>query len=126
MDSPPISPGFAGVSGMEKDEQMASEFEKRLVDATPPDDFPDQVIITDHECKKAPYYLRVKIENGVDHVELSDIEGPVQTLVGAVQVSVAKGYDPTHYVDGHHGPWLIPSSIVRRPARLPSEATRSK
>lgn len=105
-------------------------YEQRLVDATPPEDFPPQCIVIDHGMKQAPYYLRVhKTEHHVDHIELADANGPAMSLVAAVQICTRDGYHPTHYLEiknskSAHGPWLIPSGIVRRPASaIPASKT---
>ena len=83
------------------------------------DGFPDQCIIFDREYVKAPFYLRVKKEDGAEHVELSDANGQAQTLPAAVQICVRDGYDPTHIMEVGRGLSPIPSSIVRRPASSP-------
>lgn len=99
-----------------------SLYEQRLVDGTPPDDFPSQCIIIDHGMEKAPYYLRVQeSETHIKHVELADANGPARSLPAAVQVCTRDGYAPTHYLEIKgksltSGPWLIPDSIVRKPA----------
>ena len=86
------------------------------IDATPPADFPTQVIVMDRElAERHPtkaFYLRVGQDNGdVDIIEL-DSE---MTLVGAVRAAHQKGYKPSHWMEttaGHAS--LIPSAI--RPA----------
>ncbi len=93
-------------------------FQQRLVDATPPANFPPEVIIIDHGCVKAPYWLRVSDGSGCRSIELSDVHGAVMSLPAAVQAATRAGHNPTHYVEikatiGATGPWLIPSGIVR-------------
>ena len=97
-----------------------SLFQQRLVDATPPDDFPSEVIFIDHGCPKAPYWLRVSEGQSCQIVELTDADGAVMSLPAAVQAATRAGHNPTHYVEirkqsGASGPWLIPSGIVRHP-----------
>lgn len=89
----------------------------KIIDATPPANFPDQVIIMDREfAKRNPekgFYLRVKI--GEQHVETVDLNGEA-TLPGAVAASRAKGYAPSHWMEvgGYCG--LLPSSLTANKA----------
>jgi hypothetical protein len=80
--------------------------------------YPEQIIVADFECDKAPYYLRIqRDENTVLHVELADINGSAKSLVAAVQCATREGYNPTHHVSGPGAaPSLIPTSVVREPA----------
>lgn len=69
-----------------------------IIDATPPADFPDQVVIMDKELgKRHPnkaFCLRVKIEDGVDCI---DLDGAV-TPRDARKIARDKGYSPTHWM----------------------------
>lgn len=69
-----------------------------IIDATPSADFPTQVVIMDkalgQQHPNKAYYLRVQVENGVDHVEL---DGAV-TPLDARKIAVNKGYSPTHWL----------------------------
>jgi len=71
-----------------------------VIDATPPPDFPAQVIVMDREfAKRHPskgFYLRVK-ENLVDvkTVELDD----ELTLPGARAAARKLGFEPTHWME---------------------------
>lgn len=94
---------------------------RNTIDCTPPANLPDLVIIVDHSCKAAPYSLRIAIPNGCNTHILADADGNAQTLLTAVQSSIREGYEPTQYVEVYEngrvaGPWIIPSSIPRRPA----------
>lgn len=76
------------------------------IDATPPAGFPDQVIILDRELgKRNPakaFYLRVATPGGVDTI---DLDGAI-TLIEARKIAVAKGYEPTHWMEsGDPAPW---------------------
>lgn len=70
-----------------------------IIDATPPADFPAQVVIMDRgHGQRHPnkaFYLRVIVENGVDTV---DLDGAV-TPMGARKIARAKGYEPTHWME---------------------------
>lgn len=70
----------------------------QIVDATPPADFPTQVIVMDKELgKRHPnkvFYLRVAVENGIDHI---DLDGAV-TPLDARRMARAQGYEPTHWM----------------------------
>lgn len=85
------------------------------------DTTPDQCIVFDEECRKAPFWLRLRIPNGIDIVELHDANGPVMSLPAAVQACVRLGYDPTHSITARSAPYPIPNSIVRRPGSSPRE-----
>lgn len=83
------------------------------IDATPPADFPKQVIVMDREiAQRHPtkgFYLRIGQDNG--DVEIIELDNEV-TLVGAVQAAHKKGYQPSHWAEtkiGYASP--IPSSI---------------
>jgi len=68
------------------------------IDATPPADFPAQVVIMDKELgQRHPdkaFYLRVQVEKGVDRV---DLDGAV-TPLDARKIALSKGYSPTHWM----------------------------
>jgi hypothetical protein len=68
------------------------------IDAMPPADFPAQVVILDKELgQRHPdkaFYLRVQVENGVDHV---DLDGAV-TPLDARRIARSKGYSPRHWM----------------------------
>ncbi|MYM92621.1 hypothetical protein [Duganella vulcania] len=71
-----------------------------IIDATPPSDFPQLVIIMDKElAKRHPaklFYLRVaRPEGGANHVDLDHAVTPVD----ARQMALAKGYEPTHWME---------------------------
>lgn len=88
-------------------------------DQTIEDMMPAQCIVLDRESPKRPFWLRVRIENGIDIVELEDADGPAMTLPSAVQAAIRLGYDPTHSMDAGSMPFLIPDSVVRRPGSAP-------
>ncbi|EPG3716435.1 TPA: hypothetical protein ACPIDJ_005057 [Pseudomonas aeruginosa] len=50
------------------------------IDATPPDDFPEQVIMMDKDlAKRHPgkaFYLRIKVEAGIEHVYFDNAVTP--------------------------------------------------
>lgn len=66
--------------------------------ATPPADFPAQVIIMDKELgQRHPakaFYLRLAVENGTDHIDLDGAVTPVE----ARRMACEKGYAPTHWM----------------------------
>lgn len=68
------------------------------INATPPADFPAQVIVMDKELgKRHPtkvFYLRLANENGADHVEL---DGAI-TPLDARKLARDSGYEPTHWM----------------------------
>lgn len=68
------------------------------IDATPPTDFPVQVIVMDKELgSRHPtkaFYLRLAQDNGVDHVDLDNAVTPVE----ARRMAREKGYNPTHWM----------------------------
>lgn len=81
------------------------------------DELPAQCIMFDRSYQKAPFYLRVAVDNGIDQVELIDSDGrPCVSLPGAVQVCIREGYDPWHYYEKGSGLNRIPRSIRRDPA----------
>lgn len=69
-----------------------------IIDATPPADFPAQVVIMDREQgARRPdkaFYLRVQVKDGVDHI---DLDGAV-TPLDARKIAREKGYDPKHWM----------------------------
>ena len=69
-----------------------------IFDATPPADFPAQVIVMDKDLgdryPDKAFYLRVTLDNGVDHI---DLDGAV-TPVHARRMAREKGYEPTHWM----------------------------
>lgn len=87
----------------------------QVVDATPPADFPDQVIIMDREfAKRHPdkgFYLRVQSSDGVQTVDLLG----EATLPGAVAACRSKGWQPTHWMEVGGVVSTLPSSIVGIP-----------
>jgi hypothetical protein len=71
----------------------------QIIDATPPADFPAQVIMMDKELAKTNskkgFYLRISLPGGeVKHVDLDDMVTPV----GARKAARAQGYEPTHWM----------------------------
>ena len=85
----------------------------KIINATPPEDFPKQVIVMDREfAKRHPtkgFYLRVTTESG--GVEQVDLDGEL-TLPGAVRCAGMRGFNPTHWMeatDGHAS--LLPEAI---------------
>lgn len=89
----------------------------QAVNATPPADFPSEVIVLDREhASRHPghgFYLRRQAENGdVEKVDLT----PEYTLTGAVQVAVSKGYAPTHWMD----------TTATQPSELPEAIQRDR
>jgi hypothetical protein len=83
------------------------------INATPPADFPQQVIVMDREIgKRHPdkgFYLRVGRDGG--DVDIVDLDGEM-TLPGAVRAAHQKGYEPTHWMEttaGHAS--RIPPSV---------------
>lgn len=88
----------------------------RIVNATPPSDFPDQVIVLDRELaqrhRERGFSLRVQVSK--DRVDQVDLDGET-TLPGAVSAAVAKGYFPSHWlVVGSGDLMLLPDSVVSR------------
>jgi len=84
-----------------------------VIDATPPVDFPDQVIIMDREfAKRHPnkgFYLRIQV--GEQDVKTVDLDGEV-TLPGAVAAARIKGYAPSHWMEVGGIVGLLPSSLA--------------
>ncbi len=76
-----------------------SEVATRIIDATPPADFPAQVIIMDRDLgKRHPdkaFYLRVAGASGVEQIRL---DGAI-TPIDARRMAVVKGYAPTHWME---------------------------
>ena len=72
----------------------------RIVDATPPADFPEQVIMMDRDlAKRHPekgFYLRVKDKYG--HVSTVDLDNSV-TPLDARSKARAQGFEPTHWME---------------------------
>lgn len=70
----------------------------KIIEATPPDDFPDQVIMMDKEiADRHPdkvFYLRIRKGNGVDIVHLDHAVTPLD----ARTMSRKLGYEPTHWM----------------------------
>lgn len=77
------------------------------------DELPPQCIVFDPEATWAPFYLRIALENGSDHVELADAQGLAMTLPTAVAVCVRDGYEPTHFYEKGRGVNPIPKAIAR-------------
>lgn len=71
----------------------------RVIDATPPANFPAEVIMLDKElAKREPakaFYLRVVRDNGVDTVPLDNAVTPLH----ARRIAQALGYSPVHWMD---------------------------
>lgn len=71
----------------------------QVINATPPADFPAQVIVTDKElAQRHPakaFYLRVAVAEGADHVDLDGAVTPVE----ARRMAREKGYEPTHWME---------------------------
>lgn len=72
----------------------------KIIDATPPADFPSLIIIMNKELgKRHPskvFYLRVALpDGGAKHVDLDDAVTPVD----ARKMARAKGYEPTHWME---------------------------
>ncbi|PCE30349.1 hypothetical protein [Burkholderia ubonensis] len=71
----------------------------KIIDATPPADFPVQVIVLDKGLgKQHPskgFYLRVAVENGVETV---DLDGAI-TPLDARKIAKEKGFEPTHWME---------------------------
>ncbi|HRQ48802.1 MAG TPA: hypothetical protein PK725_17735 [Rhodocyclaceae bacterium] len=69
-----------------------------FIDATPPADFPAQVVIMDPELgllhPNKTFYLRVGSADGADHAELDGAVTPVE----ARRMAREKGFDPTHWM----------------------------
>ena len=81
----------------------------KIINATPPKDFPSQVIMMDSKfAQRHPskaFYLRVSKDNGdVDVIDLDDI----LTVPQARKMAEAKGYAPSHWMDVAIG---VPSSF---------------
>lgn len=73
--------------------------------------FPDVMIVLDRECKACPFWVRIKLPNGCDVLNLPG----EATLPGAVQAAERAGHSPTHfwetgslYISG------IPASVRRK------------
>lgn len=86
------------------------------INATPPADFPAQVIVLDKDlARRNPakaFYLRV--QEGSGHVTAVLLESE-QTLVGAVASAVCMGYRPTHWMESTDAraselPWPVRAS----------------
>ena len=85
----------------------------KVFNATPPADFPRQVIVMDSAlAARHPdkgFYLRIGHDNG--DVDVVDLHGEM-TLVGAVNAAQKKGYQPSHWMETTAGcASRIPSSI---------------
>lgn len=85
----------------------------KTIDATPPADLPQQLIVMDSEfAKRHPdkgFYLRVG-GHGSD-VDIVDLDGEM-TLPGAVRAARQKGFEPTHWMETTSGQASeIPASI---------------
>lgn len=88
----------------------------RVVDVSPPEGFPAQVIVLDRGlAERAPgraFYLRVQQDGG--KVLAVILEGE-HTMVGAVANAVRRGYSPTHWMETEVGVASeLPSSIALR------------
>ncbi len=88
----------------------------KTVDATPPADFPAQVIVMDRELgtrhPDKAFYLRVAVTEA--EVRTVDLDGE-QTLPGAVKKAVALGFSPTHWMEAtDRQASLIPGGIATR------------
>lgn len=75
------------------------EEEAKMIDATPPDAFPNQVIVQQdpdfaRRHPQAAYYLRVKLDDG--SVDTVSLHGAV-CLADARKLARERGYEPTHY-----------------------------
>ena len=72
----------------------------KIVNATPPADFPKLCIILDREIgarhPSKAFYLRVQKDNG--DVDTVDLDGSV-TPVDARSKARALGYEPTHWME---------------------------
>lgn len=86
----------------------------KIVDATPPANLPDLIIVMDREvadkhCGKG-IHLRIKLPNsGADIICLED----ESTLPGAVAKFKAMGYEPKHFMFTHNAaPSLIPEGAL--------------
>jgi hypothetical protein len=85
----------------------------QVVNATPPADFPEQVIIMDREFAKRHadkgFYLRVVV--GPHETDTIELNGEM-TLPGAVKSAIMQGYAPTHWMEVGSGyPSMLPSGI---------------
>lgn len=85
----------------------------QVVDATPPADFPEQVIIMDREfAKRHPhrgFYLRVQLS--ANEVQTMDLLGEV-TLPSADKSAILQGYVGTDWMEAGAGyPSMLPSGI---------------
>ncbi|MBB4861669.1 hypothetical protein HNP46_000480 [Pseudomonas nitritireducens] len=85
-----------------------------IIDATPPANLPDLIIVMDREvadkhCGNG-IHLRIKLpNNGVDIVRLEN----ESTLPGAVSKFKAMGFEPKHYMFTHAAtPSLIPEGAL--------------
>ena len=69
-----------------------------IIDATPPSDLPDQVVIFDKDLgmrhPEKAFYLRVKVEKGIDMIDLNGAFTPLD----ARKIAISKGYSPTHWM----------------------------
>ena len=71
----------------------------RIIDCTPPADFPDQVIMTQSAAfierhPEAAHYLRIKSDG--NNVKVVQLTGAIGTG-HARQMAREMGYDPTHW-----------------------------
>jgi hypothetical protein len=76
----------------------------RIIDATPPKNFPGQVIVLDNDlAERQPnkaFYLRVQVSE--TKVTIVPLDGEV-TLPGARNAAVRSGYHPTHWLETRIG-----------------------
>lgn len=77
------------------------------------DMMPDSCVVFDRTCPERPFWLRLKVEGGIEIVELGDANGPARSLPAAVQACTRLGHHPTHSYEKGTLPYAIPASVVR-------------
>lgn len=79
------------------------------------DALPEQCIVFDREFSPAPFYIRVRTEEGIDMKNLEDSNGPVRSLPAAIVISIRNGYRPTHWIARPGSmPMSIPPQTIQR------------
>ncbi|UDM18928.1 hypothetical protein [Vogesella sp. XCS3] len=76
----------------------------KIVDATPPKDFPAQVVVMQDRAfaQRNPskaFYLRVVDGESVKQVDLDNAVTPLD----ARRIAIEQGFEPTHWIDSNDG-----------------------
>lgn len=88
----------------------------KIHNATPPADFPEQVIVLDKDFaeKHAEKAVYLRVARAGLEVNIVALDGEV-TLPGAVRAAIARGFTPTHWMEAADGrPALLPASVLPR------------